>query len=52
MRGYCNFKVVHLALIICVFVLVLTTIYEGNTVRAQQQLIRDMVRNPQCLLPN
>ena len=44
-------KVVHLALLICVTVLVLLIFNQGDTIRQQQQLIEQMVKNPDCLIP-
>lgn len=44
-------KVVHLLLLICFFVLTLTVWHQGETITEQRQLIREMTRNPQCLIP-
>jgi hypothetical protein len=43
-------KVVHLLLIVCVFVIVMTVVYQGDTISSQQKLIREMTHNPQCLI--
>jgi hypothetical protein len=43
-------KSTHILLFLCFAVLVLTVHRQGNTIAQQRQLIREMTRNPQCLI--
>ena len=41
----------QVSLIVAVLVLMFAVLVQGGTIRKQERLIRDMVKNPQCLVP-
>jgi hypothetical protein len=42
-------RVVHLLLLLCVAVMLLTIFHQGNTITEQRTMIRQMMRNPNCM---
>jgi hypothetical protein len=43
-------KLIHLLLLICVTVLVLISLKQGDTITTQRTLIKQMLQNPNCTI--